>query len=180
MRITLPQKGFFGQVRRPIGISQINQLMPVSTQSSLSTIWNYSDNEKLLPVFGEVISGQFGSGVFWVDDIVDALNNFDGSIAICVDNDSREYAVGGMAITRVRVFNYLHRCARFATQIPDGNSFQNQNAIARGSLDSSFHGPVKIMGFASVNNAGQVQFGLPDIPELTWPNYVFRWALVRF
>lgn len=172
--IRLRSPGFFGEVKRLYGFSQGTasaSMMDVSAAPE-DNQWNYSEDEKRLPAFGELYwTGGTGNVQFATE-----FDN-DPPLAFCLDNDSYQYAVSGFAIARVRVFNYFHRRARMASRFPGSTALQDNEAD--GCLDSSFFGSVRIVGYAVILN-DQLEFRHATNNTLVWPNYEFRWALVQF
>lgn len=173
VRCTLPFVGHYGQAARvefaPISATGI---YAVSSQTPGTVRWQFSDDEKKMPVLGEYLGG----GTAWLSGVTDDYN---GPIAICTENNSRVFAISGMAVVRIRVWNYLHRFARFASFLTTGPTFPaSVNTDAAGCLDSTFHGPVRILGYAA--GTDRVSFRHVTGITLTWPSFEYRWALVQF
>jgi hypothetical protein len=180
---TFNRRGFYGEAVRVSvcnNTSSANLVFfaPSATANVVTDFtWEFSDDEARLPQVGSPIFNVAGGGV---TSDPRGLNDVDDTpIAICTENRGLRYAVSGFAITRVRVFNYSHRFAKFATRFI-GDTTQQFND-ARGCLDSAFYGSVKIVGYAFTNNLQsppRLQFS-HRVRSLTWPNFDYQWALVQ-
>jgi hypothetical protein len=165
----LSDKGFFGEVRI-LGNLFINN-PPINiaptVPASINSAGAFSfDEAVLLNVFSSETQ-ECGAGV-----------DADRAFAICISNDENRYALSGLAITRVRVFNYYHRYARLPQAYSEMNASDYDNVI--GCLDSCFYGPAQIIGYYT-NRQLSLRFNhYSKNPPLTWPNHEFRWALVKF
>jgi hypothetical protein len=185
MTVKLPIKGHFGQVARLLGIgvdaapSAEDWVEVGEPPESPSTAWEYGEDEALLPAFGRGLLGY--ESPEWTSAVI-ALTAAPSEpvLAICTDNDSHTWAVAGYAITRVRVFNRLHRYARMAMELPGSTSEENQ--AAAGCLDSAFYGPAKVLGYAYIADGGGVGFrqDIVTVVPPVWPAFDLRWALVQF
>ena len=168
VRVRLAEKGWFGQVRIPARPYQPTGIMASpSVPVSNSTLSTLSDDEKKLfsrTWFPTGTSGTYSSISLGIKQ----------DLFVCVGNDSNEYTMAGYAITRIRVFNYLHRCARLPQEFPGQTS--PQTAEVNGCLDSSFFGPATVVGYFQQNVNGT---GHDEAVRLTYPNYEFRWALIK-
>lgn len=166
-----PEKGFFGEVRIVgEGFSSPPNMSP-AVPASTSTASSFSDNEKRFLSLISVPTQQSTAGA----------GRDEAPFIVCISNDDNLYAVSGMAITRVRVFNYRHRYARLP-QLFDGQTSQ-QLAEASGCMDSSFFGPAKVIGYARFDDSSFVDLQFRHYnrtPQLVWPNYELRWALISF
>ena len=167
-----PEKGFFGEVRVPGQniFPDIPNISP-SVPASVATASSFSDNEKRFLSLISVPTQQSYAG----------MGRDDSPFIVCISNDDNLYAISGMAITRVRVFNYRHRYARLP-QLYDGIDGLNISE-AVGCMDSSFFGPAKVIGYARFDASSFVDLQFRHCnpaPPLVWPNYQVRWALISF
>ncbi len=97
-----------------------------------------------------------------------------GSIAICVVPAERLYAIAGLAWVRVRVWANGHRYARVPYR-------QSEWQDDPGYAESSFYGPMRIVGYLLDSAAPVIGFGGTGTPEPSFPgDPAFRWALVSF
>jgi hypothetical protein len=171
VRVRLAERGWFGQVRTPASTYQPTGLMASpSVPVSNSTLSTLSDNEKKL--FPRT---WFPTAVAGVSQSISLGIKQD--VFVCVGNDDNEYTMAGYAITRIRVFNYLHRCARLPQEFP--GQTQPQAAAVSGCLDSAFFGPATVVGYFQQNVNGTYAYGHDEEVRLTYPNYEFRWALIK-
>jgi hypothetical protein len=165
VRVTLADKGWFGQVRvartyEGYFSEGLTPTVPVTN----SSIGSFSDAEKVILNFTAPAT-----------DIAASGGDAQSGIFVCVGNDSNDYTISGFAFTRVRVFNYLHRYARIPVAFT-GQTSQQASDVA-GCLDSAFWGPAKVVGYCHTSGAPN---GHKATPGLTYPTYEFRWALIQF
>lgn len=96
----------------------------------------------------------------------------ESQFAICIGNDSSEFALSGLAVTRVRVFSKHHRYARLPRPV-DGYQGESPD----GSLDSAWWGKARIIGYA-YDDSGRLEFSHRE--DMSTATILFRWALVAF
>lgn len=168
VRAVLRDKGYFGEVRvfdeqyaYNQNFSNVIAIMPAST-SALA-----SETSLVKQVVAYSLPHTYRASVSEYSRF-----RMESRFAICVGNDSSEYAISGLAITRVRVWSKHHRYARLPRPV-DGYTGDQPD----GCLDSAWWGPARIVGYAYDDN-GSVEFShRADMSDLT---VVFRWALVHF
>ena len=166
VRVKLVSQGWFGQAARVVsGESAQPPNVDVTPYSAneFETLQNFSEDEKQLVSFTLPAAN--------TTDVSGDLSY--GRIVICCGNASRLWTIAGYAITRVRLFNYNHRYARFPKPILGQTS--EQSAEVRGCLDSAFYGPVQVVGYWS--DSGSFSH-YTETPGIVYPNYQMRWALV--
>ena len=206
VRVTLREKGYFGQVKvfnelvsHTIGGPSIDvapgDLITPTGPAGMTTLSESTEEEKgllnftlprLAPLSSQGLQGSLNS-----DQAANGASVQDASkrFAVCVGNDSNEYAISGLAITRVRVFHYAHRYARLASD----TGFVRETPLSEinGMLDSCFWGNALILGYAcslphSSTSAGSellfrhVNISSNPAGQPVWPNWQVRWALVHF
>lgn len=184
MTVTLSSPGYFGQAARLDQQTAASEYVtPGSAPALPSRIWQYSEDERnmrplverqVLPI--TPISTAFVPEFAFSNAPSEPLG--EPPPLICTDNESYDWVISGYAVTRIRVFNYGHRYARLTRAFPGSTS--QQDAAANGCLDSAFFGPAQIVAYAAVV-AGNVVWNTGQTTDspLQYPNYVFRWALVR-
>lgn len=171
VKARFPEKGFFGEVRT-IGVAlNLQPSIAPSVPASISSASAFGDQERRLINFISVPTRAVSAAAF---------SRTERALAICISNDDNLYAISGLAVTRIRVFNYHHRFARAAAAF--AGQTQQQMQQASGCLDSAFYGPAKILGYAT-NFDGVANFYSYESESptpLVWPSHEFRWALVSF
>ncbi|NBV47195.1 MAG: hypothetical protein EBR86_16560 [Planctomycetia bacterium] len=104
------------------------------------------------------------------EDLYDPSN----PVLICVDPGRRVYAVSGLAWARVRMWTGRHRFARFPYR---QSSWQTEPGWA----ESSYWGPLRILGFVATDSSGQPRLSDGYAPEGSYPQSPsWQLALVRF
>jgi hypothetical protein len=172
VRVKLAAKGWFGQCRFAVnreayGFSPGSGLFP-QTPASNDSLGSFSDTEKLM--LNETLPVTRPSGSVPAFIPTDFASS---GLFVCVGNDSNLYAMSGLAFTRVRVFNYLHRFVRNPQPFP--GQTQEMSDATSGCLDSSFWGVARIVGYWSSSNTSHF-----NAPGLSYPNFEYRWALIQF
>jgi hypothetical protein len=179
VRVTLRDQGWFGQCRFAIndsyfGLSPGAGLFP-QTPASNESLSSFSENEKRIPQYTLPYTALSGPYI----ELPPQQRNVTSGLFVCVGNQSNSYAMSGLAFTRIRVFNYLHRFARNPIEFP-GQS-QQQGTAANGCLDSSFWGLARIVGYWNgVDDAGNLIVRHSSAAGLSYPNFEYRWALIHF
>lgn len=187
VKAILRDKGYFGEVRifNELELFTVSKMLP-STTTGMEALGNASNEEKELVAYALPHTQT-------VEDFDEYNEN---RFAICIGNDSNEYAISGLAITRVRVHNNAHRYARLPRQL---NAYYQQAPFngswietGYGCLDSCFWGPARIIGYAmyegTVTNAQNQQvpgegvvFSHAVQAGAAWAEDDYkRWALVHF
>ena len=174
----LGDKGYFGEVRTFADVSMSEDYYTPSMPASMSSLDNATDDEKKLLnyTFPPTIRSVTASYATYLAE---------RAFAICIGNDSNEYALSGLAITRVRVTNGEHRRARLPIQI--GHASDQQ---VGGCLDSAWWGPARIVGYAEpaaysgYDDSAQFSFfdasSDPELTSISLSSPKFFWALVHF
>lgn len=198
-KATFREKGYFGQVKvldepfvKTLGVSgdmTPADLLSPTGPASMTTLSQSTDEEKSLLNFSIPWFERTGSSTQGLQGATNfgRISDVDKSFAICVGNDSPEYAISGFAITRVRVFHYGHRYARIAGDTGSGEAL----SVSDGMLDSCFYGAARIVGYAAwaseTSTSGDPEVIFRHVPLFNgasghpvWPNYQVRWALVKF
>jgi len=157
--------GIFGQVCIPSESSLPPNLTTPSVPFNTSSLETFSDAEKKMLNFK--ILRTTPSGV---------NSSQSAPLFVCLGNGSKTYAVSGLAIVRVRVFNYGHGCARLPVAFSGHTNAQR--AEVSGCLDSAFWGPARICGYFI--NEGYIVSAGRITTQLSFPTYEFRWAVVSF
>lgn len=174
-----PETGYFGEVRmiQSTQLASVNfiEAQSPSVPATLQSAQNFSDLQKRLL---NITTGSTTRTSSSYSSLADGGSRYGHSpLAICIFNNDNLYAISGLAITRVRVFNYYHRHAR----LPRPFDGQTQNDInnVEGCLDSAFYGPAKIVGYyGEINLAGRFRHISLQATPLVYPNHKFFWALV--
>lgn len=171
LKATLNRKGYFGEAFYLQGVLGLSNLMSPSAPAGNSSPDNsslaaFSEGEKKLV---SVLLPPTTQNVDYGNNLFRSANR----ICICIGNDSLEYAISGFAITRIRVFNYKHRHARWPVPYPDETSSDAEKR--KGCLDSAFWGPAAIVGYFTDN----AQLTIQDNTPFPFPEHEFRWALVQ-
>jgi hypothetical protein len=173
VRVKLAAKGWFGQCRFAVndvffGLSPGSGLFP-QTPASNDSLGSFSDTEKRMLQHTLPYTAPSASTL----EVSPTSRTATSGLFVCVGNESNLYAMSGLAFTRVRVFNYLHRFARNPQPVP-GQTQEISNATI-GCLDSSFWGVARIVGYWSSSGASHF-----NGPGLSYPNFEYRWALIQF
>jgi hypothetical protein len=182
--VTLGEQGWFGQCRFAVNdflseISPASGLFP-QIPASNNSLSEFSNKEKLIPQYTlpkTVVSGRYGTTF---QSSAPSPNNFEAGLFVCVGNASNVYAMSGLAFTRIRVFNYMHRFARNPQMLPEGNQ-QGSVLDVDGCLDSSFWGLARIVGYwDGLDGDGNFIVRHRNSAGLSYPNFEYRWALIHF
>jgi hypothetical protein len=169
---TLPDKGWFGQVRTFSSVASSNAHFVPVMPPSINSLGDAGPEEQRLIAFTLTPTRT---------DVATSAVSYDleSRFAVCVGNDSNDYAISGMAITRVRCTNISHRRARLPSQIN-----HSTDADIEGSLDSAWWGPAQVVGYAEpqiVNGVAEgVKFSFPTNSMASFTNPVIYWALIAF
>ena len=177
VRITLRDSGWFGQCRfAAAGITGQSPGVAPTVPVTNATLGNETSIAK------SFLNYTLPPTVVSRCNYADATPSRSGTVGgllVCTGNNSNEYAMSGFAITRLRVFSFSHRYARSPFAFSGQTSEQEINV--RGCLDSAFWGPATIVGYLSGEEGQPPTLGHNNgLPELTYPQFVFRWAVIYF
>ena len=190
VKAILNDKGYFGEVRVFGDVTPSDNYilpnMPASVSplgpTTIETLGNATDAEKKLLNYKFPANSRSEAGIGQSQDAILLQRKF----AICIGNDSNDYAMSGFAITRIRVTQEKHRRARLPMVI--GHSSDSQVA---GCLDSAWWGPAEIIGYAEPavfsgeDDNAQFSFfdslsGASPTDDIAFDNPRFFWGLVHF
>ena len=186
VKATLKKPGYFGEVvvfDENVSHAGVSETIGATGPATLQSLGNGTEKEKA------VVRFSFPDVSTATPDTSEASLLERGLLspfAICIGNDSTDYAVSGFAITRVRVHYEEHRYARLPRDF-GGYFDENANsgsflANATGCLDSCYWGPARIVGYALWDEPAKAVVFSHSLPgELEWGSgQTLRWALVHF
>jgi hypothetical protein len=169
VRATLREKGFFGEVRyfeEEPGFEIAQQYPTTTMPATINSLAAETDLVKGILTYAFPSTTRSGLQTY---NNVNAGRRF----AICISNDDNEYAMSGLAFTRIRVLNSQQRYARLPSPVT-GYSGEAPD----GCLDSAWWGPARIIGYVAENSNSELFLTMYGL-QLTNTVY-FRWALVHF
>lgn len=172
VRVKLRERGWYGQCRFADCDRAQGQGLAASVPVTNATLGDATESERALVALTLPIT-RISSSSHTAPQSPPQSGLF-----VCVGNDSSTYAMAGFAITRIRVFNYLHRYARCPTAFT-GQTTQQASDV-QGCLDSAFWGTAKIVGYCGENYGPAFAMQHLVWPGLEYPNFEYRWALIQF